>query len=102
SVTKIGEGAFSGCTAMKEMIFNGPPPNVEPLSAGNKQVLERKGLSNPETLPATKGYYLPEHAEAWENVLGGETGEWNNLQMEPLGGAMLEWGMRKEELISQC
>ncbi|MDO4528596.1 MAG: leucine-rich repeat domain-containing protein [bacterium] len=88
---EIKEGAFTGCTAIEEMIFRGPPPQVKPLNEKAKEALEeKKGISDPETLPDTRGYYLPEYAKDWEAILGGETGEWNNLRMKPLPKRMFK------------
>lgn len=82
SVILIKGDAFTGCTALKEIIFKGPPPLVCPI---------RKGESNDfETLPATMGYYLPKNASHWEVFLGGPTGQWKNLQMQPIPEEMLK------------
>ena len=68
SVTTIGDSAFSGCWSLTFVTFEGVPPSIGFFAFHNI-------WSSPT------GYYLPEHAAAWEAVLDAN-GEWHGLKMK--------------------
>jgi hypothetical protein len=66
SVRFIHSGAFLVCDRLTSVTFEGVPPSVGLLASD---------------LPYPMGYYLPEHAAAWEAEMD-EDGRWHGLKME--------------------
>ncbi len=62
SITSIGDAAFRGCDALKEIHFLGAPPSV-----------------GEEAFPETRGVYRETFANAWEEVIIDD--KWENLTL---------------------